>query len=167
MNAICEFQQHHKRRNVDNIEIYKNTLFHFVKGEIKGGKGPNRASVTAEERRWRTRECSCLMIGGGESGRTVRWRGYSGKSLPKQTGGFSGPSVNQVRLFEGLKKEFRLTRIYWRPVYDSVAGVNELNKCTMRLRLKYEEEAHTPANWFTFTTKRLARDNLHPRAPRD
>ena len=28
----------------------------------------------------------------------------------------------------------------------------------MRLRLKYEDEAHTPANWFTSTTKRKAGD---------
>ena len=34
----------------DLIEVYENTLFHFVKGEIQGSRGPNRASVTQEER---------------------------------------------------------------------------------------------------------------------
>jgi len=84
------------------------------------------------------------------------------KFAKTRQGGFGGPLVedgnNQVRLFEGLKKEFRLTRIYWRQVYDSVAGVDELNMCTMRLRLKFEDEAHTPTNWFTSTAKRKAGD---------
>ena len=26
----------------DSIDLYENILFRFVKGEIKGGKGPNR-----------------------------------------------------------------------------------------------------------------------------
>ena len=34
----------------DLIEVYENTLFHFVKGEIKGNK-INRASVTEDERK--------------------------------------------------------------------------------------------------------------------
>ena len=150
----------------DNIEIYENTLFHFVKGEIKGGKGPNRASVTAEERKT-LEDAGVFMF---DDQRRGTWSDSEVERLLRATlkfaknrqGGFSGPLVedgnNQVRLFEGLKKEFRLTRIYWRQVYDSVAGVDELNMCTMRLRLKYEDEAHTPANWFTSTTKRKAGD---------
>ena len=35
----------------DTIEGLEGALFHFVKGEIKGAKGPNRATVTEEERR--------------------------------------------------------------------------------------------------------------------
>ena len=46
----------------------------------------------------------------------------------------------QMKLLENLKKEFRLTRIYWRQIFDSVAGVDELNMCTMRLRLRMEGE---------------------------
>ena len=46
----------------------------------------------------------------------------------------------QMKLLENLKKEFRLTRIYWRQIFDSVAGVDELNMCTMRLRLKLPGE---------------------------
>ena len=45
-----------------------------------------------------------------------------------------------MKLLENLKKEFRLTRIYWRQIFDSVAGADELNMCTMRLRLKLPDE---------------------------
>ena len=33
------------------FEFCQFILFRFVKGEIKGGKGPNRASLTGEERK--------------------------------------------------------------------------------------------------------------------
>ena len=148
----------------DNIEIYENTLFHFVKGEIKGSKGPNRASVTAEERK-KLEDAGVFMY---DEQRRGTWSDSEVERLLRATlkfaknrqGGFKGPLVedgnNQVRLFEGLKKEFRLTRIYWRQFYDNVNGVDELNMCTLRLRLKYEDEQHTPTNWFTSTAKRKA-----------
>ena len=57
---------------------------------------------------------------------------------------FSGSILDdgntQMKLLENLKKEFRLTRIYWRQIFDSVAGVDELNMCTMRLRLRMAGE---------------------------
>ena len=146
----------------DNIEIYENTLFHFVKGEIKGGKGPNRASVTAEERK--TLEDAGVFMydeqrrGTWSDSEVERLLRAVLKFAKNRQGGFSGPLVedgnNQVRLFEGLKKEFRLTRIYWRQFYDNVAGVDELNMCTMRLRLKFDDEQNTPTTWFTSTAKR-------------
>ena len=56
---------------------------------------------------------------------------------------------NQMKLLENLKKEFRLTRIYWRQIFDSVAGVDELNMCTMRLRLRTpEDKMDSQDNWF-------------------
>ena len=39
----------------------------------------------------------------------------------------------QMRLLEALKKEFRLTRVLWRQIFDVVAGVDELNMSTLRL----------------------------------
>jgi hypothetical protein len=39
----------------------------------------------------------------------------------------------QMRLLEALKKEFRLTRVLWRQIFDQVAGVDELNMSTLRL----------------------------------
>jgi hypothetical protein len=37
-----------------------------------------------------------------------------------------------MRLLEALKKEFRLTRVLWRQIFDQVAGVDELNMSTLR-----------------------------------
>ena len=56
------------------------------------------------------------------------------------TGAILDDGNNQMKLLDNLKKEFRLTRIYWRQIFDSVAGVDELNMCTMRLRLKLPGE---------------------------
>ena len=155
----------------DNIEIYENTLFHFVKGEIKGGKGPNRASVTAEERKT-LEDAGVFMY---DEQRRGTWSDSEVERLLRATlkfaknrqGGFGGPLVEdgntQMRLFEGFKKEFRLTRIYWRQFYDNVAGVDELNMCTMRLRLKYDDEQHTPVNWFTSAKRKPGEADLSTR----
>ena len=103
----------------DNIEIYENTLFHFVKGEIKGGKGPNRASVTAEERK-KLEDAGVFMF---DEQRRGTWSDSEVERLLRATlkfaknrqGGFKGPLVedgnNQARLFEGLKKEFLLETV--------------------------------------------------------
>lgn len=70
---------------------------------------------------------------------------------------FSGPILedgnNHVKLIESLKKEFRLTRIFWRQIFDNVAGVDELNMCTMRLRLKLEDDPGNGSNWFMRDSK--------------
>ena len=71
---------------------------------------------------------------------------------------FSGSILDdgntQMKLLENLKKEFRLTRIYWRQIFDSVAGVDELNMCTMRLRLRLpEDKTDSQDNWFLAETR--------------
>ena len=48
-----------------------------------------------------------------------------------------------MKLFEAMKKEFRLMRILWRQIYDHVAAVDELNMSVMRLRLRFEDEPLT------------------------
>ena len=45
-----------------------------------------------------------------------------------------------MKMFESLKKEFKLCRILWRQHYDHVAAVDELNMSVMRLRLRFEDE---------------------------
>ena len=155
----------------DKIEIYENTLFHFVKGEIKGSKGPNRASVTSDERKelekagvflydeqkrgtWSDSEAERLL------------RGVLKFAKQRQVV-FSGPILedgnNHVKLMENLKKEFRLTRIFWRQIFDNVAGVDELNMCTMRLRLKLDDEPENASNWFMRDSKRKDGPDLSTR----
>ena len=50
---------------------------------------------------------------------------------------------NQMKLLDSLKKEFRLTRIYWRHINDNVAGVDEINMCTMRSGSTHCTISHT------------------------
>ena len=72
---------------------------------------------------------------------------------------------NQMKLMENLKQEFRLTRIYWRQIFDSVAGVDELNMCTLRLRMKTSEDDFSQAkdNWFLNESKRKDGPDLSTR----
>ena len=51
-----------------------------------------------------------------------------------------------MKLFESMKKEFRLLRILWRQIYDHVAAVDELNMSVMRLRLRFDDEPLTSQN---------------------
>ncbi len=44
---------------------------------------------------------------------------------------------NQLKQLENMKKEFRLSRVLLRQIFDLVAGVDELNMSTLRLRLRY------------------------------
>ena len=138
----CELCQVH-----DQIEVYENTLFHFVKGEIKGNKA-NRASVTEDERK----ELEKAGVFLHDEQKRGTWSDSEPERLlravlkfarQRQTV-FSGAILddgnNQMKLLENLKKEFRLTRIYWRQIYDNVAGVDELNMCTMRLRLRLPDD---------------------------
>ena len=168
----------------DSIEVYENTLFHFVKGEIKGSKRHIRDTLGEEERRkleaagvflhdeqkrgtWSIMILIIIMttiiiIGTWSDSEPERLLRAVLKYARQRENVFAGTILddghNQMKLLENLKKEFRLTRIYWRQIYDNVAGVDELNMCTMRLRLKFEDEAHTPTNWFTSTAKRKAGD---------
>ena len=48
--------------------------------------------------------------------------------------------TTHMKLFESMKKEFRLMRILWRQINDNVAAVDELNMSIMRLRLRFEDE---------------------------
>ena len=48
--------------------------------------------------------------------------------------------IIHMKMFESLKKEFKLCRILWRQHYDHVAAVDELNMSVMRLRLRFEDE---------------------------
>ena len=43
---------------------------------------------------------------------------------------------NQLKQLENMKKEFRLSRVLLRQIFDLVAGVDELNMSTLRLRLR-------------------------------
>jgi len=134
----------------DNIEIYEKALFHFVKGEIKGAKGPNRATVTEEERQ--TLEDKGVFL--YEEQRRGTWSDSEAERLLRAVLKYArtrtifdreilDDGAIQMKLYEGLKKEFRLARILWRQLYDQVAGMDELNMSTLRLRLRYDDEPLT------------------------
>jgi len=154
----------------DQIEVYENILFHFVKGEIKGNKA-NRASVTEEERK--TLEKSGVFLhdeqkrGTWSDSEPERLLRAVLKFARQRQNIFSGTILddgnNQMKLLENLKKEFRLTRIFWRQIFDSVAGVDELNMCTMRLRLRMPDEEAAEANWFMKENKRRDGPDLSTR----
>ena len=141
----------------DMIEVYENILFHFVKGEIKGNKRHIRDTLGEEERK--NLEAAGVFLHDEQK------RGTWSDSEPERllravlkyarqrenifAGSILDDGHNQMKLLENLKKEFRLTRIYWRQIYDNVAGVDELNMCTMRLRLRQpEDKVDTEDNWF-------------------
>ena len=141
----------------DAIEVYENILFHFVKGEIKGNKRHIRDTLGEEERK--NLEAAGVFLHDEQK------RGTWSDSEPERllravlkyarqretifAGTILDDGNNQMKLLENLKKEFRLTRIYWRQIYDNVAGVDELNMCTMRLRLRLpEDKVDTEDNWF-------------------
>jgi len=159
-------QKHKKKCDLcqvhDKIEILENTLFHFVKGEIKGSKGPNRASVTTDERK-ELEKAGVFLYDEQKRG---TWSDSEAERLlravlkfaKQRQAIFIGPILddgnNHVKLMESLKKEFRLTRIFWRQIFDNVAGVDELNMCTMRLRLKLTDEPVNGSNWFMRDSKK-------------
>ena len=65
-----------------------------------------------------------------------------------------------MKLFESMKKEFRLLRILWRQIYDHVAAVDELNMSVMRLRLRFDDEPLTSQSKL-----KIKKDNDNKKAP--
>lgn len=43
-----------------------------------------------------------------------------------------------MKLFDTMKREFRVLRILWRKIYDQISGMDELSQATTRLCLKYK-----------------------------
>jgi E3 ubiquitin-protein ligase SHPRH len=43
-----------------------------------------------------------------------------------------------IKLFDSMKKEFRLLRLLWMKIYDQISAMDELSQATTRLCLKYD-----------------------------
>ncbi len=133
----------------DDIELYEGIIFHFVKGEVKALKNKNvRDTLTTEENK-KLEDAGVFLI---DTQRQGNWTDCEAERLlraflkySKTAPGVYPKSVledgqTHMKMFEAMKKEFRLMRILWRQIFDNVAAVDELNMSIMRLRLRFEDE---------------------------
>ena len=129
----------------ENIEIYEGILFHFVKGEKQLMEGKNIRETLTEAENKKLEDAGVVLI---DELRRGHWQDSESERMLRAILKFSKNSLSSfkkiiedgeihMKLFESLKKEFRLLRILWRQVYDHVAAVDELNMSVMRLRLRF------------------------------
>ena len=136
----------------DNIEIYEGIIFYFVKGEISKIGGKNVRETLTESENKKLEDAGVVLI---DQLRKGTWKDSEGERLLRAILKFSkiikkvgakeiiDDGEIHMKLFEAMKKEFRLMRILWRQIYDHVAAVDELNMSVMRLRLRFEDEPMT------------------------
>ena len=129
----------------ENIEIYEGILFHFVKGEKLLMEGKNTRETLTEAENKKLEDAGVVLI---DELRRGHWQDCESERILRAILKYSKNSLSSfkkiiedgeihMKLFESLKKEFRLLRILWRQVYDHVAAVDELNMSVMRLRLRF------------------------------
>ena len=140
----------------ENIEIYEGILFHFVKGEKLKMEGKNIRDALNEAENKKLEDAGVVMM---DELRRGNWQDsecerllrailkYSKNSLSSSSfKNIIDDGVIHMKMFESLKKEFKLSRILWRLINDRVAAVDELNMSVMRLRLRFEDEPLTSQN---------------------
>ncbi|TRY78378.1 hypothetical protein TCAL_01692 [Tigriopus californicus] len=135
----------------DEIEVYESMIFHFVKDEIRSLKGPARQTLTTDENK-KLEDAGVFLL---DDQRKGTWADCESERLLRAilkftrqksvsvSGAIQSDGAAHIKLFEAMKKEFKLMRILWRQIYDLVAGVDELNMSVMRLRLRFEDEPQT------------------------
>merc|ERR1719273_2223416 len=137
----------------DNIEIYEQLIFHFVRGEVKAMKNKHvRETLTTDENK-KLEEAGVYMHDEQERG---TWSDSEAERLLRAILKYAKQFLfdkdviedgnTHMKLLEAMKKEFKLLRILWRQIYDNVAAVDELNMSIMRLRLRFEDEPITSEN---------------------
>jgi hypothetical protein len=141
---LCKLCQVH-----EDIEHYEGMIFHFVKSDLKEIKGAGRSAITAKD----TAELEDKGVFLMKEQRKGTWADSEAERLLRALLKYARQRFDDddvledgaahLKCLEAMKKEFKLMRILWRQVYDHVAGVDELNMSTMRLRLRYEDEPIT------------------------
>lgn len=66
------------------------------------------------------------------------------RSLNRVTDEVAEDAQNNMKVLEGMKKEFKNFRIYWQQIFNLVSGHDEVNMATLRLRVRYPDEEKLP-----------------------